>query len=209
MMATMQSDNMHKNDKDYINAGEVADVDMHGAPQSPAVSEDFFPSPSPSPPPKTKAEASTMLQESTQWGMNFTTTGTEAHPGNGRMIGGLTLPTTIQSEKTSNLYSTREQSVQEVPSHGVLLTTVSTGPLWPSLDQLDVAHSYGVRRGDGLFTRLVRADELPSNVRNELGIPERQGPEGLILVPQPHRPLVPVHPIPIVSKAVMSSSYTN
>ena len=208
MMATMQSDNMHINDKDYINAGEVADVDMHGAPQSPAVSEDFFASPSPSPPPKTKAEASTMLQGSTQWSVNFTTVGTEAHPGNGRMIGSLTLPTTIQSERTSNLYSTREQSVQEVPPHGVLLTTVSAGPVWPSLDQLDVAHSYGVRRDDGLFTRLVRADELSSNVRNELGIPERQGPEGLILVPQPHRPLVPAHPIPIVSKAVRSSSYT-
>lgn len=209
MMSVLQPDNMHINDKDLDNTIEVADVEMHGAPQSPAVSEDFSPSSSPPPPPKTKTEASTMLQGSTHWGANFNKTGgTELAYGSGRTVGRLTLPSDPPSEQKLDLYSTREQSVQEVPPHGVSLTTVSGGPVWPSLDQLDVAHSYGVRRDDGMFTRLIRADELPSNIRNELGIPERQGPEGLILVPQPHRPLIPAHPIPIVSKAVMSSSYT-
>lgn len=83
-----------------------------------------------------------------------------------------------------------------------LLTTVTAGPVWPTSDQLDIAHSYGIIRQDGLFTRLIRADQLPSAIRKELGIPERQGPEGLILVPQPRRSIMVQHPIPLIPAPV-------
>jgi len=111
-------------------------------------------------------------------------------------------PSTSISQTRAPSCSPTGLSQREVLSNGVLLTTVSAGPVWPSVEQMEVAHSYGIRRSDGMYSRLVRADELPLNMRIELGIPDRQGPEGLILLPQPSRPIVPTHPIPIVSKAV-------
>lgn len=84
----------------------------------------------------------------------------------------------------------------------VPVTAVEPGPVWPTGDQLYVAKGYGVQRTDGTYTSLVRADLLPSEVQLYLGIPDRQGPEGLIIVPKPLQPARAVHPIPMVHTSV-------
>lgn len=65
-------------------------------------------------------------------------------------------------------------------------TTANPCYLFPQESQLNTAFAYGIDRGDGTFTRLLRADELDSIE----GIPKLQGPEGLIILP-PTRQLSP------------------
>lgn len=60
------------------------------------------------------------------------------------------------------------------------LTMVRPGPVYPLAEQINSAYAYGIRRGDGSYTRLLPADELPALN----GIPRHQGPEGLIIVPE-------------------------
>ena len=70
----------------------------------------------------------------------------------------------------------------------VLLSAINPGPVYATNDQLDVAYGYGVRRDDGTFTRLIRADRLPTHVLAAMGVPERQSSEGLIIVAPPRQP---------------------
>jgi hypothetical protein len=84
----------------------------------------------------------------------------------------------------------------------VPVTAVEPGPVWPTADQLYVANGYGVRRTDGFYTALIRADLLPTEVQLYLGTPDRQGPEGLIIVPEPVQPAKAVRPIPTVHTSV-------
>jgi hypothetical protein len=68
----------------------------------------------------------------------------------------------------------------------VPLSAIAPGPVYPTETQLGLAYGYGIRRDDGSYTRLIRADEL-----EELDtIPKFQGPEGLIILP-PTRQLSP------------------
>ncbi|PBP18614.1 hypothetical protein BUE80_DR010632 [Diplocarpon rosae] len=62
----------------------------------------------------------------------------------------------------------------------VPVSTVVPGWLQPTNDQLDTAYAYAMPRGDGTYTRLVRADNLGLS-----DVPPAQGPEGLIIVPSP------------------------
>ncbi|KAG4443487.1 hypothetical protein IFR05_001057 [Cadophora sp. M221] len=64
--------------------------------------------------------------------------------------------------------------------NSIPLSSVCPGAVWPTKDQLDTAYAYGIRREDGSFTRLLRADEFPT-----AGIPPCQGPEGLMILPSP------------------------
>ncbi|KAH7350883.1 hypothetical protein BKA65DRAFT_476239 [Rhexocercosporidium sp. MPI-PUGE-AT-0058] len=64
--------------------------------------------------------------------------------------------------------------------NSIPLSTVCPGAVWPTNDQVDTAYAYGIRRDDGSFTRLLCADEFPT-----AGVPPRQGPEGLIVLPAP------------------------
>jgi hypothetical protein len=65
------------------------------------------------------------------------------------------------------------------------LGTVVPGWAYPSNEQLDTAYGYAFRRPDGYYTRLIPADTLMDvDVQN---IQRRQGPEGLIVVPQPRQ----------------------
>lgn len=78
----------------------------------------------------------------------------------------------------------RSQSIMSVDG-AVPLSSVKPGPVWPTENQLKVAYTYGIRRDDGSYTRLIPADEL-----NEIGserIQISQGPEGLIILPPPQQ----------------------
>jgi hypothetical protein len=68
----------------------------------------------------------------------------------------------------------------------VPLSRVSPGPVWPSANQLKVAYTYGIRREDGTYTRLIRADELDSYDFER--VPVTQSPEGMIVLPPPEQP---------------------
>lgn len=68
----------------------------------------------------------------------------------------------------------------------VPMSRVTPGPVWPSANQLKVAHTYGIRRGDGTYTRLIRADEL--NTYDFDRVPVSQGPEGMIILPALKQP---------------------
>jgi hypothetical protein len=68
----------------------------------------------------------------------------------------------------------------------VPLSRVLPGPVWPSDNQLKVAYTYGIRREDGTYTRLIRADEL--NTYDFERVPVSQGPEGMIILPAPQLP---------------------
>ena len=49
----------------------------------------------------------------------------------------------------------KSRAATEVP-----LSTVKPGPVWPSEEQLQVAHSYGVQTEEGRYVPLIRADEV-------------------------------------------------
>lgn len=68
----------------------------------------------------------------------------------------------------------------------VPLSRVLPGPVWPSDNQLKLAYTYGIRREDGSYTRLIRADELITYDFKR--IPVSQGPEGMIILPAPQLP---------------------
>lgn len=69
-------------------------------------------------------------------------------------------------------------------SDQVPLSTIVPGSVRPTEAQLNTAYGYAIQRQDGSFTRLIRADNLePIN-----GIPQSQGPQGLIIVPEPRQP---------------------
>ena len=68
----------------------------------------------------------------------------------------------------------------------VPVSRVLPGPVWPSANQLKVAYTYGIRREDGTYTRLIRADEL--NSYDFECVPVSQGPEGMIILPAPQQP---------------------
>ncbi|PQE17243.1 chromatin remodeling complex subunit protein [Rutstroemia sp. NJR-2017a BVV2] len=61
------------------------------------------------------------------------------------------------------------------------ITFIRPGPAFIMPEQLDSAYAYAIQRADGVYTRLIPADMLPHLSQ----IPQRQGPEGLIIVPQP------------------------
>ncbi|KAK0108365.1 hypothetical protein ONS95_003177 [Cadophora gregata] len=67
---------------------------------------------------------------------------------------------------------------QLVGDNSVPLSTVCPGPVSAMPEQVQTAYGYGMRRPDGSYTRLLPADEFPVT-----GVPRRQGPEGLIIVP--------------------------
>lgn len=77
-------------------------------------------------------------------------------------------------------YSPGNRGPQLVGENSVPRSTVCPGPVFAIPEQVQTAYSYGVRRPDGSYTRLLPADEFPMT-----GIPPRQGPEGLIIVPTP------------------------
>ncbi len=79
----------------------------------------------------------------------------------------------------------RGSSMGVVGERPIPLSLVSPGPVWPTENQLSVAFAYGIRRNDGTYTRLVRADEIQDYLAR--GMPPNQGPEGLIILPQPHQ----------------------
>jgi hypothetical protein len=72
---------------------------------------------------------------------------------------------------------------QMTGEESVPVSSVAPGPVWPSENQLNVAYAYGIRRDDGTYTRLIRADEL--NQHDFRKVPISQGPEGLITLPSP------------------------
>lgn len=91
----------------------------------------------------------------------------------------------------------------------VPLSRVLPGPAWPAVNQLQVAYAYGIRREDGTYTRLIRADE--SNSHDFERVPVSQGPEGMIILPAPHQPRPEQRDGPemMVSKEVTFSSDNN
>ncbi|APA12225.1 hypothetical protein SS1G_10780 [Sclerotinia sclerotiorum 1980 UF-70] len=81
------------------------------------------------------------------------------------------------------------------------LTVVRPGPVYPLPEQINSAFAYGIRRADGSYTRLLPADELPAIN----GIPRRQGPEGLIIVPElQHGSPKPEHATPMIPNKVVA-----
>lgn len=90
--------------------------------------------------------------------------------------------------------------------HTIHVTSVSPGPVFPSKDQLTVAYGYAIRREDGTYTRLLRADELRGL---NIGVPPTQeGAEGLIVLPSPDLPVPEkrVDPAQYVTAAVSGYS---
>ncbi len=69
--------------------------------------------------------------------------------------------------------------------HTVHVSTISPGPVYPHQNQLAVAYGYAVRREDGTYTRLVRADEIVGLTRVP---PTQESCEGLIVLPPPELP---------------------
>ncbi|CAG8983228.1 hypothetical protein HYALB_00004056 [Hymenoscyphus albidus] len=67
---------------------------------------------------------------------------------------------------------------------GVPLSAVVPGNGHVSEIQLDHAYAYAIRRPDGHITRLLPADAMPALD----GISQYQGPEGVIVLPQPRQP---------------------
>lgn len=51
-----------------------------------------------------------------------------------------------------------------------------------------VAHTYGIRRENGTYTRLIPADEIADPINH--GVHATQGPEGMIVLPQLQLPPV-------------------
>lgn len=73
---------------------------------------------------------------------------------------------------------------------GAFVGSTSVGSLWPTQSQLESSYAYAIRRVDGQFTQLIRADELRTLDLSK--IPATQGPEGLLalpplLLPRPER----------------------
>lgn len=148
MMSIAQSDNMHVNDKDPKIS---ADVEICA---SQAIREDFFPSLSLSPPalPKPKADSPTTMQSRSIWSDKTKQfIGCQSLYGSGRTHVGFTLPSSPPNETLSDQHPTAQASSE---------TTISAGSIWPSMDQVDAAHSYGVRREDGMYSRLIRAENF-------------------------------------------------
>ena len=67
--------------------------------------------------------------------------------------------------------------------NSVPLSSVCPGSVFPSDAQLNTAYGYGIQRNDGGITRLLPADQLA----DIYGVPARQGPEGLIILPAPRQ----------------------
>lgn len=70
---------------------------------------------------------------------------------------------------------------------GSLLSAVRPGFVSPQESQLSLAYGYAIRRDDGTFTRLIRADDprLATTDNSHRQFPIQQGPEGLIVLPPP------------------------
>lgn len=66
---------------------------------------------------------------------------------------------------------------------GVPLSSVAPGPVWPTENQLKVSYGYAIRRRDGSYVQLIPADEL--HAVHFASLPVNQGPEGLIILPEP------------------------
>lgn len=56
--------------------------------------------------------------------------------------------------------------------------------VWIPTTLLETCHAYALERGNGLYTRLIPADQLPKLQ----GVPKTQGPDGLIILPSPSLP---------------------
>ncbi|KAI9642894.1 hypothetical protein NHQ30_008628 [Ciborinia camelliae] len=81
------------------------------------------------------------------------------------------------------------------------ITMVRPGSVYPTSDQINSAFAYGIRRADGSYTRLLPADELPDLI----GVPQHQGPEGLIILPEVHHGSPkPDAPIPMIPNKIVS-----
>ena len=94
---------------------------------------------------------------------------------------------------------------------GELLSTVRPGSVEPEDAQLDVAFGYAIRRDDGSYTRVIRADDPRLGSVGNLNRPfrEQQGREGLIILPPPRQssPDSRGGDDPIVPSDVSSSSW--
>jgi hypothetical protein len=73
---------------------------------------------------------------------------------------------------------------------GCFLSAVMPGFVEPDDTQLNVAYGYAIRRDDGSYTRLIRADDARLALADNPSRPfqDRQGPEGLIILPPPRQP---------------------
>ncbi len=81
-------------------------------------------------------------------------------------------------------YQSRPQGNSFMMEESVVpLSSIRPGSVWPTNNQLDTAYGYGIQRDDGSVTRLICADQISEY----LAMPPRQGPEGLILLPQPRQ----------------------
>ena len=78
--------------------------------------------------------------------------------------------------------SPRQRNLSSMAGEGMVpISSVVPGPAWPNDEQQQVAYGYAIRREDGTYTRLIRADEIAT--LDLKSIPTSQGPEGLIALP--------------------------
>ncbi|PQE15349.1 chromatin remodeling complex subunit protein [Rutstroemia sp. NJR-2017a WRK4] len=89
-----------------------------------------------------------------------------------------------------------------VPNDGYTpITFIRSGPAFIIPEQLESAYAYAIQRANGMYTRLIPADLLPQLSQ----IPQHQGPEGLIIVPQPRAASPkPYAPPDLVSNIIVS-----
>ncbi|PQE24004.1 chromatin remodeling complex subunit protein [Rutstroemia sp. NJR-2017a WRK4] len=81
------------------------------------------------------------------------------------------------------------------------ITFIRPGPAFIMPEQLDSAYGYAIQRANGIYTRLIPADMLPHLTQ----IPQHQGPEGLIILPQPRASSPkPDSPPDLVSNLIVS-----
>lgn len=67
---------------------------------------------------------------------------------------------------------------------GIPVDQVRPGPVFPTAGQVAAGFCYGIHRGNGKFTMLIPADDLPSGC----GIPPYSAAEGMLILPEPQGP---------------------
>ena len=94
--------------------------------------------------------------------------------------------TTSPSQRSQSTSSRqRSHSIMSALEEPLPLSKVIPGPVWPTEDQLKVAYTYGIRRDDGTYTMLIRADQLSEYDFQR--VPTTQGPQGMIVLPPPYQ----------------------
>ncbi|RDW61015.1 hypothetical protein BP6252_12398 [Coleophoma cylindrospora] len=85
---------------------------------------------------------------------------------------------------------------------GVPADKVRPGPVFPTAGQVAAGFCYGIHRGNGRFTKLIPADELPSGS----GIPPYSPAEGMMILPKPQGPTpASYHPneVPLIPRTLV------